>query len=109
MNAAPTSIPQSEPRPATAAPIRSSSESRTPNSLGCGEPVGDEHEQRAGDAGERGRDAEGERLVDRELDPRRRGGDLAVADGAEGAAGAAAQDQPGEHEAGSPTHAHATP
>ena len=103
MNAAPTRIPQSEPRPATATPMRSSSESRIPNSLGSAKPLRGEHEQRAGDAGERGGDAEGERLVDGELDPRRDGGDLAVADGAEGAADPAAQDQPGKHEAGSPT------
>ena len=38
-NAAPTRTPQSEPRPATAAPIRISSESRMPNSLGYANPL----------------------------------------------------------------------
>ncbi len=39
MNAAPIRMPQSEPRPATATPIRSSSESRIPNSLGSANPL----------------------------------------------------------------------
>src|SRR5258708_9064265 len=38
MKRAPPSTPQSEPSPATAAPMRISSERRTPNSFGCAKP-----------------------------------------------------------------------
>ena len=48
-------------------------------------------EQRAGEAHQRGRIGEGDRLVDREVDAHRLGGDLAVADGDPGAAGGRAQ------------------
>ncbi len=107
MNAAPMRTPQSDPRPATAAPMRILSERVTENSFGCAKPFVAEDEERAGDACERGRDAEGERLVDREGDPGRRGGELAVADCAEGSAGAAAQHEPREQEddrGGRPRH-----
>ena len=57
-----------------------------------------DREQRAGDARVEGADPERERLVAREVDAERRRGELAVADGAERAAEAALQQQPGDRE-----------
>ena len=101
-NAAPTRTPQSEPSPATAAPTRIWSESMTPNSFGWAKPFVPSTKREPGDAGEGGRDAERERLVDGQLDAGRRRRHLAVADRPERAAGAAAQHEPRDARTGSP-------
>ena len=83
MKSAPTAVPQREPSPATAAPIRSWSESNEAEEPRLGVAVRDEDVERARDARVGGGDAEGEGLVDRQRDAGRGRRDLAVTDGAE--------------------------